>query len=34
MAQFVIAASKGTDDPTMATLAFIASNQPKNRGMM
>lgn len=32
MAQFVIAASKGTDDPTMATLAFIASKSAKEQG--
>lgn len=32
MAQFVIAASKGTDDPTMATLAFSASKTAKEQG--
>ncbi len=32
MARFVIAASKGTDDPTMATMAFIASKAAKDQG--
>jgi uncharacterized protein involved in oxidation of intracellular sulfur len=32
MAQFVIAASKGTDDPTMASLAFMASKSAKEQG--
>jgi uncharacterized protein involved in oxidation of intracellular sulfur len=32
MARFVIAGSKGTDDPTMATLVFIASKAAKEQG--
>ncbi len=32
MARIVIAASKGTDDPTMATLPFIASKAAKEQG--
>jgi uncharacterized protein involved in oxidation of intracellular sulfur len=32
MAQFVIAASKGADDPTMASLAFMASKSAKEQG--
>lgn len=32
MARFVIAGSKGTDDPTMATLPFIASKAAKEQG--
>ena len=32
MARFVIAGSKGTDDPTMATLPFIASQEAQKQG--
>ena len=32
MARFVIAGSKGTDDPTMATLPFIASQAAHEQG--
>lgn len=32
MARFVIAGSKGTDDPTMATMAFIAAKAAKDQG--
>ncbi|WNM58486.1 DsrE family protein [Candidatus Nitrospira allomarina] len=32
MARFVIAGSKGTDDPTMATLPFIASQEAHKQG--
>ncbi|RMH07285.1 MAG: sulfur reduction protein DsrE [Nitrospirae bacterium] len=32
MARFIIAASKGTDDPTMATLPFIAAKAAKEQG--
>lgn len=32
MARFVIAGSKGTDDPTMATLSFIASQAAHEQG--
>ncbi|RMH35894.1 MAG: sulfur reduction protein DsrE [Nitrospirae bacterium] len=32
MARFVVAASKGTDDPTMATLPFIAAKAAKEQG--
>jgi predicted peroxiredoxin len=32
MARFVIAGSKGTDDPTMATLPFIASKAAQELG--
>ena len=31
MARFIIAGSKGTDDPTMATLAFIAAKVAKEQ---
>jgi predicted peroxiredoxin len=32
MARFVISASKGTEDPTMATLPFIASKTAQEQG--
>jgi predicted peroxiredoxin len=32
MARFVIAGSKGTDDPTMATLVFLAAKAAKEQG--
>lgn len=32
MARFIISASKGTDDPTMATLAFIAAKVATDEG--
>jgi uncharacterized protein involved in oxidation of intracellular sulfur len=32
MATFIIAASRGTDDPTMATLPFMAAKAAKEQG--
>ncbi|HBP90636.1 MAG TPA: hypothetical protein DD706_23450 [Nitrospiraceae bacterium] len=33
MARFIIAGSKGTGDPTMATLPFTPHKELKNKGM-
>lgn len=32
MARFIISASRGTDDPTMATLPFMAAKAAKEQG--
>ena len=32
MATFIISGSRGTDDPTMATLAFVAAKAAKEQG--
>lgn len=32
MAKFIISASRGTDDPTMATLPFMAAKAAKEQG--